>query len=132
MILSYTKEKRPPLPISALEINAYRRIGRMITIGRMPQKVQSFFSPVHGYFGKKAWGHFWQLVVALTLSHGATLDRLSKLLRNSTHRTKHGEFLWQSHWDAPQTAAAQKGVATVLYHRRNPDPQAGQEDGRRG
>jgi SRSO17 transposase len=74
----------------------------MITIGRMPQKVQRFFAPAHRYFGKKAWVHFWQLVLALSISHGSTLDRLSKLLRNSTHRTKHGEFLWQSHWEAPQ------------------------------
>jgi hypothetical protein len=102
MILGYPKEKRPPLPISALEISAYRRISRMVTIGMMPRKVQRFFSPLQGHFGKKVWGHFWQLVLALTISQGATLDRLSRLLRHSTHRTKHGEFLWQSAWEAPQ------------------------------
>ena len=73
----------------------------MITIGRMPKKVQSFFQSVEGHFGRPAFAHFWQLVLAITISHGATIDRLSKQLRGSTHRTKHGEFLWHSVWDSP-------------------------------
>lgn len=34
----------------------------------------------------------------LTISHGSTVERLAKLLRGSTHRTNHGEFLWRSDW----------------------------------
>ena len=74
----------------------------MITIGRMPQKVKRFFHPLQTCFSRPAWAHFWQLVLALTINHGVSLEKLTRLLRGSTHRTKHGEFLWQSHWQAPQ------------------------------
>ena len=100
MTRKITKEVRPILSISGLETNAYRRISRMITIGRMPQKINCFFRSVEARFGQPAFAHFWQLVLAITISHGAALDTLSKLLRNTTHRTKHGEFLWHSDWDS--------------------------------
>lgn len=71
----------------------------MVTIGKIPGKVQRFFTPLKSRFAQRAWGHFWSLVLAITVSHGATIDRLSKALRGSTHRTNHGEFLWRSLWD---------------------------------
>ena len=71
----------------------------MVTIGKIPQKLQRFFRPLEGYFTVRAWEHFWALVMALTISHGATIDKLTKALRGSTHRTNHGEFLWRSVWD---------------------------------
>lgn len=71
----------------------------MVTIGRIPRKVQPFFKLVRKHFARPAWEHFWGLVLAMTMAHGSTLDRLSRLLRSSTHRTKHGEFLWQSGFD---------------------------------
>ena len=73
----------------------------MIAIGKIPQKAQAFFRPLHRHFSEAAWGHFWALVMALTISHGATIERLAKTLRGSTHRTNHGEFLWRSVWDEP-------------------------------
>jgi len=33
------------------------------------------------------------------VSHCSTIERLAKLLRGSTHRTNHGEFLWRSVWN---------------------------------
>jgi SRSO17 transposase len=71
----------------------------MVTIGKIPRKVQRFFTPLKSCFAQRAWGHFWSLVLAITVSHGATIERLSKTLRGSTHRTNHGEFLWRSLWD---------------------------------
>ena len=71
----------------------------MITIGRIPKKLQSFFRPVREHFTQRAWEHFWALIMAITISHGATIDRLARTLRDSTHRTNHGEFLWRSIWD---------------------------------
>jgi len=71
----------------------------MITIGTIPRKLQRFFKPVCGQFTQPARHHFWALVMAITITHGATIDRLSKALRGSTHRTNHGEFLWRSLWD---------------------------------
>lgn len=71
----------------------------MVTIGKIPGKVQRFFTPLKSRFAQRAWGHFWALVLATTINHGATIDRLSKALRGSTHRTNHGEFLWRSLWD---------------------------------
>lgn len=73
----------------------------MITIGRMPQKVKGFFRPRRPHFSKPAFGHFWGLVLAISVSHGTTIERLARQLRGSTHRTKHGEFLWRSAWDGP-------------------------------
>ena len=71
----------------------------MITIGQMPGKIKRFFRPLERRFGQRAWGHFWRLVLAITIGHGATIDRLAKCLRGSTHRTNHGEFLWRSDWN---------------------------------
>lgn len=73
----------------------------MITIGQMPRPCKRFFRPVHDRFAFDGYGHFWRLVLAITISHGATIDRLTHLLRgpNATHRTNHGEFLWRSDWD---------------------------------
>ena len=74
----------------------------MITIGKTPKKVQRFFTPLKTHFTQKAWDHFWSLVLAITISHGCTLERLAKALRGSTHRTNHGEFLWRSCWSESQ------------------------------
>lgn len=70
----------------------------MITIGQIPPKTKAFFNTVKNEFTKQAFDHFWGLVLAMTISHGSTIDRLAKWLRNSTHRTNHGEFLWRSVW----------------------------------
>jgi SRSO17 transposase len=63
------------------------------------QKIKDFFGGVRGVFSAPAFAHFWGLVLAITVGNGATLDRLAKLLRGSTHRTKHGEFLHKSDWN---------------------------------
>ena len=70
----------------------------MITIGNIPRKIKGFFKPLENHFAARAWGHFWGLVLAMTIGQGSTIDRLGKLLRGSTHRTNHGEFLWRSDW----------------------------------
>jgi SRSO17 transposase len=71
----------------------------VVTIGTIPRKLKRFFTPVREEFGAPAFGHFWRLVLAITICHGATLERLATRLRGCTHRTKHGEFLWKSFWD---------------------------------
>jgi len=71
----------------------------MVTVGNIPKKLQSFFRPVKHQFSDRAWRHFWALVMAITVTHAATIDRLAKALRGSTHRTNHGEFLWRSLWN---------------------------------
>lgn len=74
----------------------------MFTIGKIPGKVQRFFTPLRSHFTQRAWRHFWPLVLAITVSHGCTIERLAKALRDSTHRTNHGEFLWRSCWSESQ------------------------------
>ena len=74
----------------------------MITIGKIPRKLQRFFRPLKNSFSQRAWEHFWPLVLAITISHGCTIERLAKVLRGSTHRTNHGEFLWRSCWNESQ------------------------------
>ena len=71
----------------------------MITIGKIPKKLQSFFKPVKKQVSEHVYSYFWSMVLSISISHGSTIDRLVKLLRNSTHRTNHGEFLWRSNWD---------------------------------
>ena len=73
----------------------------MVTIGKMPRNCQRFFRPVRRQFTPGGFDHFWMLVLAITIGHGATIDRLARLLRGeqATHRTNHGEFLWRSTWD---------------------------------
>jgi hypothetical protein len=71
----------------------------MITIGKIPRKLQRFFKPLKRHFAQRPWEHFWALVMAITVSHGATIDRLTRALRATTHRTNHGEFLWRAAWD---------------------------------
>ena len=99
MITKNIKQKWPTLTIRVVETRTYRRRGHMITIGKIPKKLQRFFQPLRQHFATRAWEHFWALVMAITISHGATIDRLTKALRNSTHRTNHGEFYWRSIWD---------------------------------
>jgi SRSO17 transposase len=70
----------------------------MVTIGQIPRQTQAFFKRIAGAFSARPFRHFWGLVLAMTIGHGSTIDRLAKLLRNSTHRTNHGEFLWRSTW----------------------------------
>ncbi len=71
----------------------------MVTIDGIPKKARVLFPPPQNYFTEPAWDHFWALVLAITVCHGATLERLVNTLRGSTHRTNHGEFLWRSVWD---------------------------------
>ena len=78
----------------------------MVTIGRIPGKLQRFFKPLRSSFTQRAWGHFWPLVLAITISHGCTIERLAKALRGSTHRTNHGEFLWRSCWSESEVMQA--------------------------
>ena len=71
----------------------------MITIGKVPKRLHSFFKPVKKQVSEHVYSYFWSMVLSVCISHGSTIDRLVKLLRNSTHRTNHGEFLWRSNWD---------------------------------
>ncbi len=71
----------------------------MITTGKIPKKLQGFFKPLRDHFTQRPWEHFWALVLAITISHGTTIDKLAKALKGSTHRTNHGEFLWRSSWN---------------------------------
>jgi SRSO17 transposase len=91
----------------------------MVTIGRIPRIAQAFFRPLRTRFAQPAWDHFWGLVLAITISHGSTIDRLAKKLRGSTHRTNHGEFLWRSDWS--ETAVMQQIALDLLrsLHRKN-------------
>jgi SRSO17 transposase len=94
----------------------------MVTIGRIPRKTRSFFKGLAGHFSPRAFGHFRGLVLAITISHGATLERLAKLLRDSTHRTNHGEFLWRSDWN--ESAVLQHVALDTLrrLHRKDAGP----------
>ena len=71
----------------------------MLTIGSIPNICKSFFRSYRKDFSKNAWPHFWGLVMAISLATEHTIERLNALLRDHTHRTNDGEFLWRSDWD---------------------------------
>lgn len=70
----------------------------MITIGKIPQKVKSFFKPTRNALSAHVYAYYCNLVMAICISHRSTIQRLVNLLRNTTHRTNHGEFLWRSNF----------------------------------
>jgi hypothetical protein len=91
----------------------------MITIGRIPAKSKGFFRSVRAHFGAAAWQHFCRLVLAWSLASSATVLQLARRLRNSTHRTKHGEFFWRSRWD--EAAVLQDLARDMLRQLRRRD-----------
>jgi len=92
----------------------------MVTIGQMPAKCKGFFRGLRSHFAAPAWDHFWRLVLAITISRGSTIDQLARLLRGSTHRTNHGEFLWRSYW-SESWALQQIALDTLKRLRRRRD-----------
>ena len=98
-MITIIKQKQLRLPISIVQTITYMQGSCMITIGKIPKKLQSFFKPVKKQVSKHVYGYFWSIVLSMCISNGCTIDKLVKLLRNSTHRTNHGEFLWRSIWD---------------------------------
>jgi SRSO17 transposase len=93
------KQKQLLLPISIVQTTTYMQGSCMITIGKIPKKLQGFFRPVKKQVSEHVYGYFWSMILSICISHGCTIDRLVKSLRNRTHRTNHGEFLWRSNWD---------------------------------
>jgi SRSO17 transposase len=71
----------------------------MFTIDRIPTVCQPFSRPARGALTKRAWPHFWGLVMAIAMGTAHTVERLNALRRKATHRTNDGEFLWRSVWD---------------------------------
>lgn len=71
----------------------------MFTIGKIPTITRLFFKPIKTSFSAHVYNYFCPLVVAMCISHGSTLERLVNLLRNSTHRTNHGEFMSRCNFD---------------------------------
>jgi len=94
----------------------------MVTIGTIPSESKAFFRGLSNHLTVRAWRHFWGLVLALTVSHGSTVDRLARRLRGSTHRTNHGEFLWRSDWS--ESAVMQQIALDLLrpLHRKDAGP----------
>lgn len=92
----------------------------MVTVGKIPKKINNFFHPLKTRFAKPAYKHFYSLVLAITIGHCSTIERLTKLLRGATHRTNHGEFFWRSKWDE-STVLQQIAFDTLrsLYRRNS-------------
>jgi hypothetical protein len=116
------KQMRLILPITLVLARGYRGGSRMFTIGKIPRKLHRFFGSVRGVFSGPAFAHFWGLVLAITVGDGATIDRLAKLLRGSTHRTKHGEFLHKSDFNESWVVRAIALDSLHRLHRKDGGP----------
>ena len=106
------QHKQPRMPISIVVSSTCKHGGCMITIGKIPQKVNPFFKPIHNAVSAHVYTYYCSLVVALCISHGSTIERLVELLRGSPHRTNHGEFLWRSAFD--EMAVVQASALAML------------------
>ena len=106
------KQKQLHLPIRVVQTITYMQGSCMITIGKIPKKVQSFFNPTRNALSAHVYTYYCNFVMAICISHGSTIQRLVNLLRNSTHRTNHGEFLWRSNFD--QAAVAHRQAIWML------------------
>ena len=104
------------MPISIVTSNTYKQRGCMLTIGKIPKKVKSFFDPIKNNFSDHIYKYYSTLAVAICISHSSTIERLVNLIRGSTHRTNHGEFLWKSQFDEMAIVAGQaKWLLKKLY-----------------
>lgn len=56
----------------------------MLTIDRIPAICSNFFCPLRLHLAKRAWPHFWGLVVGIALGNEHTIERLNALLRGHT------------------------------------------------
>jgi hypothetical protein len=93
------KQKQLRLPISIVQTKTYMQGSCMITIGKIPEKVKFFFKPLKHDVSAHVYSYYSNLVMAICISHASTIQRLVNLLRDSTHRTNHGEFLWRNTFD---------------------------------
>ncbi len=112
------KQKQPHMPISIVTNITCKHGGCMITIGKIPQKVKTFFKPTKNNVSAHIYSYYCNLVIAICISHGSTIQRLVKLLRNSPHRTNHGEFLWRSQFGEMAVVRDQAdGILKRLYRK---------------
>ena len=71
-------------------------------ISRLPSFLQRFFRPLRSKLSDDQFRHLWSFVLALVVNlRAAKLLHLSNLSPAAGHRTRHGAFCAQSHWDAP-------------------------------
>ena len=113
-MITILKQKQLRLPISIVQTRTYLQGSCMITIGKIPKKVKSFFKPVKKQVSEHVYNYFWSFVLSICISNGCTIDRLVKSIRNTTHRTNHGEFLWRSIWD--ESAVMQQIALDMLLN----------------
>jgi SRSO17 transposase len=93
-----------------------------VIITHLPSFLQCFFRPFRRPCSHAQFLHLWSLVLALVLNlRAAKLLHLSRLTPAAGHRTRHGAFLAQSHWDAP--ALVEQVADGILSHLK---PKAGE------
>ena len=116
------KQKQPRMTISIVKAISYMHGGCMVTIGKIPQKVKLFFKPTKNNVSAHVYSYYCNFVIAICISHASTIGRLVKLLRSSTHRTNHGEFLWRSKFGEMAVVRDQAcGILKRLYKKRRKD-----------
>lgn len=87
----------------------------MVTIGKIPRKLQGFFKPLRNHFTRRAREHSWALVLAVTINHGCTVERLARLLRASANRTNHGEFCGEASGTNRRLCRISPRICCVAY-----------------
>jgi len=62
----------------------------MITIGKIPKKLQGFFKPVKKQVSEHVYGYFWSMVLSMCISHGSTIEQTRKVVAKqySSHQSR--------------------------------------------
>jgi hypothetical protein len=125
-VVTIIKQKQLRLPISNVQTKTYMQGSCMITIGKIPKKVKSFFKPLKHNVSAHVYSYYSNLVMAICISHASTIQRLVNLLRDSTHRTNHGEFLWRNPFDEMANGNCSL-VSNFVIHRDKHDGNLGDQ-----
>jgi len=70
------KQMRLLLPVALVATRGSHGGRGMLIIGRIPRKTSRVFAGLAGHLGRPTFRHFCLLTVAMTTSHGATIDRM--------------------------------------------------------
>ena len=126
-MIAMIKQKQPILTISIVETTAYQQGGCMITIGKIPKKVQTFFKPTRNALSAHVYTHYCNLVMAICISHGSTIKRLVNLLASRLYAEwwfkKEPGILDQELYPVLMIAGLQRTGTTKLQRLISADPE---------
>jgi len=113
-MITMIQQKQPRMPICIVLSSTYLHKGGVMTFSNIPHKVDSIFKSIRLNVSSHVHTYYCYLIMALHLSYSGTIQQIVNRLRNSFHRTNHGEFLCRSVFDG--RAVVQTQALAMLKH----------------